>query len=313
MPEDGHSLLEDVWVTLYGKAGDRLDNLRTRSCDYMVATGDISCAGKVQIDLQSAEDARRHPADASHSNATARIIHVDTSGIVFNQKTGLAATDQPVVFRFPARRRPRSRAFATIRNRGKCNFCTMSVWSFIHRSSPGRPQPPEGTAADCNGYWQQTDLSSKRTAPSPVWPCPGSARRPQPIGGKLDLEFDEQLWPQRLVATGKPVLRETVLEARAQSQQTKSQRFLRTLDGLRVRSPREMSTHRQERDERDHLDADTEPTRIRRSQQSSSALTATGKVHVRSVVLPEGGSRNLQTSDARHGFLKSWAGRRCID
>ena len=33
--EGGRSLLEDVWITAYGGAGERFDNLHTRTCDYL--------------------------------------------------------------------------------------------------------------------------------------------------------------------------------------------------------------------------------------------------------------------------------------
>src|SRR5580698_7329948 len=58
--EGGRSLLQDVWVTAYGQDGQRFDNLHTRACDYVEPTGDMICGGDVQIDLESAEDARLH-------------------------------------------------------------------------------------------------------------------------------------------------------------------------------------------------------------------------------------------------------------
>ena len=52
--EGGRSLLEDVWITAYGGAGERFDNMHTRTCDYLTASESISCAGDVQIDLDRA-------------------------------------------------------------------------------------------------------------------------------------------------------------------------------------------------------------------------------------------------------------------
>ena len=54
--EGGRSLLEDVWITAYGGAGERFDNLHTRTCDYLTASESISCAGDVQIELDRASD-----------------------------------------------------------------------------------------------------------------------------------------------------------------------------------------------------------------------------------------------------------------
>src|SRR5437879_7723149 len=68
--EGGRSLLEDVWITAYGGAGERYDNLHTRTCDYLTALESISCAGDVQIDLDRASDqqvpaGKTGPADGS--------------------------------------------------------------------------------------------------------------------------------------------------------------------------------------------------------------------------------------------------------
>ena len=99
--EGGRSVLQDVWFTAYGQDGQRFDNLHTRSCDYLEHTGDIICGGDVQIDLESAEDARLHPSTPSHADPGAQVVHIETSGLSFNRTTGLATTDQPVTFHFP--------------------------------------------------------------------------------------------------------------------------------------------------------------------------------------------------------------------
>src|ERR1700691_6230098 len=46
--------LQDVWVTIYGKKGDRNDNIHTRECSYEPAAGNIQCSGDVEIDIQAA-------------------------------------------------------------------------------------------------------------------------------------------------------------------------------------------------------------------------------------------------------------------
>ena len=85
-------LLEDVWMTIYGKEGNRNDNIHTRQCSYQPTTGAVRCEGDVQIDLASANP----PA----GNAD-RTIHVTTRDLTFNRETGEASTPQPVAFRFP--------------------------------------------------------------------------------------------------------------------------------------------------------------------------------------------------------------------
>jgi lipopolysaccharide export system protein LptA len=92
--EGSRSLLEDVDISVYGRKGDRNDTLRTRACDFISTTGKISCAGEVQINLQSAGKPR----------ASANAIQVATSAVTFSRDSGEARTDKPVTFRWPAGR-----------------------------------------------------------------------------------------------------------------------------------------------------------------------------------------------------------------
>jgi LPS export ABC transporter protein LptC len=94
------SLLEEVVVTIFGKAGDRHDVIRTHSCQYDQKSGDISCGGDVRIDAMSAADADL--AERNPSLAEARATRVETRGVTFNRSTGFARTDQRVTFAFPS-------------------------------------------------------------------------------------------------------------------------------------------------------------------------------------------------------------------
>lgn len=88
-----HSLLQDVWITIYGKEGARNDNIHTRECSYEPGTGYIRCQGSVQIDLESADQAK----EPGH----AHVMHVKTQDFSFDEKTGDARSDQPVEIQFP--------------------------------------------------------------------------------------------------------------------------------------------------------------------------------------------------------------------
>src|SRR5208282_1915551 len=92
------SLLENVKVTIFGKTGDRHDTIHTQSCQYGKSSGSVTCSGDVQIDLESAADADRSVKDPG---MLPQIVHVETRGVVFDQGTGAAKTDQPVTFTFP--------------------------------------------------------------------------------------------------------------------------------------------------------------------------------------------------------------------
>jgi lipopolysaccharide export system protein LptA/lipopolysaccharide export system protein LptC len=91
------NLLEDVKITIFGRAGDRHDVIHTQSCRYGKENGEIFCDGDVQIDLLSASDATR-----ARDNGAALATHVETRGVRFERANGLAQTDQPVSFRFPS-------------------------------------------------------------------------------------------------------------------------------------------------------------------------------------------------------------------
>lgn len=92
------SLLENVKVTIFGRAGQRHDTIQTRSCQAAKGNGGITCSGDVWMDLESAEDAER----TSRNSATPpQIVHVETHGMNFDRASGTVHTDSPVTFTFP--------------------------------------------------------------------------------------------------------------------------------------------------------------------------------------------------------------------
>jgi lipopolysaccharide export system protein LptA len=95
-----NNLLEDVEITIYGKTGERHDVIHTKSCQYGKETGAILCAGEVQINLQSAQDAARTADNPAAAKAAS--TQVETRGVRFDRATGVAETDQHVSFAFPS-------------------------------------------------------------------------------------------------------------------------------------------------------------------------------------------------------------------
>jgi lipopolysaccharide export system protein LptA len=93
------SLLEEVTITIFGKTGDRHDVIRTRSCQYGSEKGDVTCSGDVQLDLMSATDAERTAKDPTQARAVT--TRVETRGVKFDRNSGMAQTDQRVIFAFP--------------------------------------------------------------------------------------------------------------------------------------------------------------------------------------------------------------------
>jgi len=96
---DAGSLLEDVKITVFGKEQNRNDILHTRTCRYTKSQENIDCSGLVQMDLMSAEDAKL--LKERPEMEAARVVHVETKGVVFERNTGIAKTAEPITFRLP--------------------------------------------------------------------------------------------------------------------------------------------------------------------------------------------------------------------
>lgn len=89
----GNAALHDVSITLYGPPGSkRTDKIYGANFDYDAKDQIIRAQGAVEIDLQGL---------GSGTASAANTIHVKTSGLVFNQKTGEADTSQYTEFAFP--------------------------------------------------------------------------------------------------------------------------------------------------------------------------------------------------------------------
>ncbi|MBB5339660.1 LptA/OstA family protein [Tunturiibacter gelidoferens] len=106
---DGKVTLHDVGIVLYGRKEDRADRIYGKEFEYDQKNQVIRADGEVHIDLQAPEAADAnakmdyaagkdlHGAGATESKDV-RLIHVTTSGLVFLQKLGVAATDNEIEF-----------------------------------------------------------------------------------------------------------------------------------------------------------------------------------------------------------------------
>jgi LPS export ABC transporter protein LptC len=94
--DQDRAVLEDVWITMYGRDGSRNDQIHTRECSYEPGTGSVRCEGEVQIDLQKAGSVAENSA-----RAVVKTIQVKTSNLSFNRNTGEASSPAAVEFQFP--------------------------------------------------------------------------------------------------------------------------------------------------------------------------------------------------------------------
>jgi LPS export ABC transporter protein LptC len=90
--DENRALLQDVWITIYGRDGNRNDNIRTPECSYEPLSGNVRCDREVRIDMESVNPAAGKPAGDA--------MHVTTSNLSFNKNTGEASTPAPVQFEF---------------------------------------------------------------------------------------------------------------------------------------------------------------------------------------------------------------------
>src|ERR1700722_6416853 len=63
--KENRALLDDVWITVSGRAGDRNHNIHPRQGNYEPNTGGVLCQGEVQIDLQAAQGTQDQGASAN--------------------------------------------------------------------------------------------------------------------------------------------------------------------------------------------------------------------------------------------------------
>jgi lipopolysaccharide export system protein LptA len=105
---DGKVTLHDVGIVLYGRKQDRSDRIYGNEFEYDQKNEVVHAVGEVHIDLQAPEavdaKAKMDYAAGKDLHGTEpesqdpRLIHVTTSGLVFLQKLGMAATDREIEF-----------------------------------------------------------------------------------------------------------------------------------------------------------------------------------------------------------------------
>jgi lipopolysaccharide export system protein LptA len=98
--EGGRAELHDVMITLYGHDSSRFDQIYGADFEYDPQSGDVSAKGEVNIDLEANPEGLLKP-DQAPPKELKNPIHLKTSGLIFNQKTGNAYTKERVEFSIP--------------------------------------------------------------------------------------------------------------------------------------------------------------------------------------------------------------------
>jgi lipopolysaccharide export system protein LptA len=90
---DNKIVLHDVSIALYGEKQDRNDRIYGDEFEYDKKAGVVRATGLAHIDLQAADAGGGHD-----SAASAKVLHVTTSGLVYLEKLGVAATNEYIEF-----------------------------------------------------------------------------------------------------------------------------------------------------------------------------------------------------------------------
>src|SRR6267154_3623694 len=96
--DDGRAELHDVNIIVYGRDAKRFDQIYGSDFVYDQRSGDVVATGEVHIDLESDSTGAARP-DQSPPREIKNPIHLKTSGLTFNHKTGLAHTNERIEFR----------------------------------------------------------------------------------------------------------------------------------------------------------------------------------------------------------------------
>lgn len=100
--ESGKSVLEEMEIITYGAKGDRHDRIASKRCEYDSKAGRAHCAGAVEIELASLPGQAPAAAAAAPPSGSAaeHRLTAKTSSLTFEEKSGIASTEQPVEFQF---------------------------------------------------------------------------------------------------------------------------------------------------------------------------------------------------------------------
>ena len=98
--EGGRAALHDVSIIVYGRNQDRSDQIYGSDFAYDPVAKEVTAEGEVRIDLEANSAATTSPGQTPAAE-TRNLIHVKTSGLTFNENTGIAQTKEKIEFLVP--------------------------------------------------------------------------------------------------------------------------------------------------------------------------------------------------------------------
>lgn len=101
--KDGKYTMRDVGITVYGHGqdqGNRVDHIYGKEFELDQAAGIVRAMGEVNLDLEAPVKEKTNADKDGSGKEEAQPIHVKTSGLVYLQKLGVAATDEEIEFEY---------------------------------------------------------------------------------------------------------------------------------------------------------------------------------------------------------------------
>ncbi|MGA8220455.1 MAG: hypothetical protein WB780_02295 [Candidatus Acidiferrales bacterium] len=190
--EENRSILQEVWITIYGREGNRDDNIHTRECSYEPISGAILCQGDVQLDLQGMNPATGKPAGQP--------LHVQTRSLSFNRETGEASTAEAVAFQFPeGSGHAVGVTYSTHESKVRLEHAVELTFSVANRTG-NQPVTASGSSLDISRPGQMMVLHG-----------PAKARQGdrELSADQITIDLDEEFRARHAVAEGHPVMRST--------------------------------------------------------------------------------------------------------
>ncbi|MGZ4820337.1 MAG: LptA/OstA family protein [Terriglobales bacterium] len=133
--ETGKAELRDVSIIVYGRESNRYDQIYGSDFEYDPQSGEVTAKGEVEFDLEGNAEGPLNPDQAVPAELK-NPIHLKTSGLLFNAKTGLASTKERIEFRVP-----QANGFAIGASYdSKAATFTLVSDIVVHSSEPGAMQ-----------------------------------------------------------------------------------------------------------------------------------------------------------------------------
>jgi lipopolysaccharide export system protein LptA len=213
--DENRALLEDVWITVYGREGNRNDNIHTRECNYEPKSGNVNCQGDVKIDLSgagpgAAPGAAKLP---SNGNKTAEVkpvvietksdqpIQITTKNLSFNRETGQASTPEAVQFRFPEGDGRAVGVTYDSQNSTVRLEHDVEVNMAATEKTNGLPVTARGGSMEIRRNDRMVILSGASSAPAVV-----QQGKRELTAGKISIELDANFHAQHVIAEDHPAV-----------------------------------------------------------------------------------------------------------